>query len=128
MLRWRKILKTPFGQRQASLGLKKAKQRNQKWFQFRSDIWRGNSRWKICCWRNAYGENITDKAIVDCVNFASRLEHLTKEKECPLVITSDLSQRPGLSIQAWFEKNVTVKGKSEAFKISVSKDSSALPV
>ena len=75
-----------------------------------------------------YGENITDTAIGDCVNVASRLEQLTKEEECQLIITSDLYQRSGLSIQASFEKNVTVKGKSEAFKISAFKDASALQI
>lgn len=29
-----------------------------------------------------YGENITDTAIGECVNVASRLEQLTKEEEC----------------------------------------------
>ena len=75
-----------------------------------------------------YGENITDTAIGDCVNVASRLEQLTKEEECQLIITSDLYQRSGLSIQASFEKNVTVKGKSEAFQISAFKDASALQI
>ena len=75
-----------------------------------------------------YGENITYTAIGDCVNVASRLEQLTKEEECQLIITSDLYQRSGLSIQASFEKNVTVKGKSEAFKISAFKDASALQI
>ncbi len=75
-----------------------------------------------------YGENITDTAIGDCVNVASRLEQLTKKEECQLIITSDLYQRSGLSIQASFEKNVTVKGKSEALKISAFKDASALQI
>ena len=75
-----------------------------------------------------YGENITDTAIGDCVNVASRLEQLTKEEECQLIITSDLYQRSGLPVQASFEKNVTVKGKSEAFKISAFKDASALQI
>ena len=75
-----------------------------------------------------YGENITDTAIGDCVNVASRLEQLTKEEECQLIITSDLYQRSGLPVQASFEKNVTVKGKSEAFQISAFKDASALQI
>ena len=75
-----------------------------------------------------YGENITDTAIGDCVNVASRLEQLTKEEECQLIITSDLYQRSGLPVQASFEKNVTVKGKSEAFKILAFKDASALQI
>ena len=75
-----------------------------------------------------YGENITDTAIGDCVNVASRLEQLTKEEECQLIITSDLYQRSGLPVPASFEKNVTVKGKSEAFKISAFKDASALQI
>lgn len=75
-----------------------------------------------------YGENITDTAIGDCVNVASRLEQLTKEEECQLIITSDLYQRSGLPVQASFEKNVTVKGKSEAFQISAFKDASTLQI
>ena len=75
-----------------------------------------------------YGENITDTAIGDCVNVASRLEQLTKEEECQLIITSDLYQRSGLSLKASYEKNVTVKGKSEAFKISAFKDASTIQI
>ena len=75
-----------------------------------------------------YGENITDTAIGGCVNVASRLEQLTKEEECQLIITSDIYQRSGLSVQASIEKNVTVKGKSEAFKFSAFKDASALQI
>ena len=75
-----------------------------------------------------YGENITDTAIGDCVNVASRLEQLTKEEECQLIITSDLYQRSGLSLKASYEKNVTVKGKSDAFKISAFKDASTIQI
>jgi len=75
-----------------------------------------------------YGENITDTAIGDCVNVASRLEQLTKEEECQLIITSDLYQRSGLSLKVSYEKNVTVKGKSEAFKISAFKDASTIQI
>lgn len=75
-----------------------------------------------------YGENITDTAIGDCVNVASRLEQLTKEEECQLIVTSDLYQRSGLAVQASYEKNVTVKGKTEAFKISAFKDASAIQI
>ena len=75
-----------------------------------------------------FGENITDTAIGDCVNVASRLEQLTKEEECQLIITSDLYQRSGLSLKASYEKNVTVKGKSEAFKISAFKDASTIQI
>ena len=75
-----------------------------------------------------YGENITDTAIGDCVNVASRLEQLTKEEDCQLIVTSDLYQRSGLSVKASFEKSVTVKGKSEAFKISAFKDASVIQI
>ena len=75
-----------------------------------------------------YGENITDTAIGDCVNVASRLEQLTKEEECQLIVTSDLYQRSGLAVKASYEKNVTVKGKTKAFKISAFKDASAIQI
>lgn len=75
-----------------------------------------------------YGENITETAIGDCVNVASRLEQLTKEEECQLIITSDLYQLSGLTTKASFEKNVTVKGKSEEIRISAFKDASTIRI
>lgn len=50
------------------------------------------------------------------------------EEECQLIITSDLYQRSGLTVKASFEKNVKVKGKSEAIQISAFKDASTLQI
>lgn len=73
-----------------------------------------------------FGENITDTAIGDCVNVASRLEQLTKDEECQLIVTLDLYKTSGLSYEASYAKSVKVKGKSDAFNIAVFKDASVI--
>ncbi|MGH7927617.1 MAG: adenylate/guanylate cyclase domain-containing protein, partial [Candidatus Binatia bacterium] len=64
--------------------------------------------------RMGYGSSIHLTAIGDTVNVASRLQDLTKEYGCPLVISEEVAHRAGLDVNALPRHEITVRNRREA--------------
>ncbi len=61
------------------------------------------------------------------VNAASRLEALTKEKECQLIVAADVLQRAGLSVDAFPSEEVMIRGLSAKRRVALIKRARSLP-
>jgi adenylate cyclase len=76
--------------------------------------------------RMGYGPSIHLTAIGDTVNVASRLQDLTKEFSCHLVISEEVAQQAGLNVSAFPRHEITVRNRREALAIFVVDDVAAL--
>lgn len=76
--------------------------------------------------RMGYGPSIHLTAIGDTVNVASRLQDLTKEYACHLVISEEVAQQAGLNVSALPRHEITVRNRREALAIFVVEDVAAL--
>ena len=76
--------------------------------------------------RMGYGATIHLTAIGDTVNVASRLQDLTKEFSCHLVISEEVAQQAGLNSSALPKHEITVRNRREALAIFVVDDVAAL--
>ena len=74
-----------------------------------------------------YGNAAALTAIGDAVNTASRLEALTKEYECELIVSAEVILRAGLDRNdfAWHETDI--RGKQERLAIAVLASAQDLP-
>ena len=78
--------------------------------------------------RMGYGATIHLTAIGDTVNVASRLQDLTKEFSCHLVISEEVAQQAGLNLSALPRHEITVRNRREALAIFVVDDVAALAI
>ena len=78
--------------------------------------------------RMGYGATIHLTAIGDTVNVASRLQDLTKEFSCHLVISEEVAQQAGLNVSALPRHEITVRNRREALAIFVVDDVAALAI
>ncbi len=67
-------------------------------------------------------------AIGDAVNTASRLEAMTKEYHCQLIVSEQVEERSGVDLSAFDSEQVEVRGRREPLAIRVIPDARALPV
>jgi len=65
-----------------------------------------------------YAGATTLTAIGDAVNTASRLESMTKEFGCELVLSEDVARYAGLDLSMWPVKETEIRGRSEKLKLS----------
>jgi len=72
--------------------------------------------------RMGYGSAISLTAIGDTVNVASRLQDLTKQYECQLVISEQVAQQAGVDVSTFPRHELTVRNRKEALSIYVVKD------
>jgi adenylate cyclase len=72
--------------------------------------------------RMGYGTSIHVTAIGDTVNVASRLQDLTKEYTCQLVISEEVAKQSGLNVADLPRHEVTVRNRGEALAIFVVND------
>jgi len=72
--------------------------------------------------RMGYGSAISLTAIGDTVNVASRLQDLTKQYECQLVISAQVAQQAGVDVSTFPRHELTVRNRKEALSIYVVKD------
>jgi adenylate cyclase len=78
--------------------------------------------------RMGYGATIHLTAIGDTVNVASRLQDLTKEFACPLVVSEAVARHAGLNTVALARHEVTVRNRREALTVFAVDDVAALAI
>ena len=76
--------------------------------------------------RIGYGATVHLTAIGDTVNVASRLQDLTKEFACQLVISEEVAQQAGLDVSGLPRHEITVRNRREPLTIFVVDDVAAL--
>ena len=72
--------------------------------------------------RMGYGSAVSLTAIGDTVNVASRLQDLTKEYGCQLVISEEVAKHAGVNVDSFPCHDLTVRNRREALTIYVIKD------
>jgi adenylate cyclase len=76
--------------------------------------------------RMGYGSSIHLTAIGDTVNVASRLQDLTKEYSCPLVISEQVANDAQLNVNDLSRYEITVRNRREPLAIFIVEDVAAL--
>jgi adenylate cyclase len=76
--------------------------------------------------RMGYGSSIHLTAIGDTVNVASRLQDLTKEYNCPLIISEQVAHYASLSVRTLPRHEITVRNRREPLAIFAVEDVAAL--
>ena len=59
-----------------------------------------------------YGDNISFTALGDAVNVAARLQDMTKELECQLVVSEEVCELAGLQNETMPRREITVRGRA----------------
>jgi adenylate cyclase len=75
-----------------------------------------------------YGGGAAITAIGDAVNTASRLEQLTKEYGCELVVSEEVVRRAGLDLSGLPRHEIEIRGKRETLAVRTLSSAAALPV
>jgi len=76
--------------------------------------------------RMGYGSAVSLTAIGDTVNVASRLQDLTKEYGCQLVISEEVARHAGVEVDSFPRYQLTVRNRNEPLAIYVIKDVQAV--
>jgi adenylate cyclase len=76
--------------------------------------------------RMGYGSTVHLTAIGDMVNVASRLQDLTKEYSCQLIISEQVAEQAGLAVSAFPRHELTVRNRRETLAIFVVENLEAL--
>lgn len=74
-----------------------------------------------------YGATVGVTAIGDAVNTASRLEGLTKEYRCQLVLSDAVAERAGVDLSGFEQHDIAVRGRQQTLAIRVVPDAKELP-
>ena len=74
-----------------------------------------------------YGSATAITAIGDAVNTASRLEELTKEYSCELVVSEETVHRAGYDLSAFPRHEIELRGKPEMLAIRILEAAAELP-
>jgi adenylate cyclase len=72
--------------------------------------------------RMGYGPALHFTAIGDTVNVASRLQDLTKEYECQLVISEQVAQQAGLNVSSFPRHELTVRNRREPLTVYIVRE------
>jgi len=75
-----------------------------------------------------YGAATTVTAIGDAVNTASRLEGLTKEYRCQMVLSDAVCARAGIDLSKFEQREIAVRGREEMLGIRIVPSAGTLPV
>jgi adenylate cyclase len=74
-----------------------------------------------------YGNAAAITAIGDAVNTASRLEELTKEYDCELVVSEETVRRAGFDFSAFPHREIEIRGKREMLAVRTLERAANLP-
>ena len=74
-----------------------------------------------------YADAVSMTAIGDAVNTASRLETLTKEHGCQLIVSEQVVERSGVDLSDFPSHQIMVRGRREPLTIRVIDDAKTLP-
>ncbi|MGE0657933.1 MAG: adenylate/guanylate cyclase domain-containing protein [Reyranellaceae bacterium] len=74
-----------------------------------------------------YGATRSLTAIGDSVNTASRLEPMTKQFSCELVVSDDLAILAGVDLSEWPAHDIEVRGRTTALTVRAVEDAAMLP-
>src|SRR5438874_10745079 len=74
-----------------------------------------------------YGNAAAITAIGDAVNTASRLESLTKNFACELVVSEETVWRAGLDLSAFPRREIEIRGKREMLAVRTLVSAAELP-
>jgi adenylate cyclase len=74
-----------------------------------------------------YGNAAAITAIGDAVNTASRLEELTKEYDCELVVSEETIERAGFDLTGFARHEIEIRGKREMLAVRVFDRAAELP-
>ncbi|MFQ5958357.1 MAG: adenylate/guanylate cyclase domain-containing protein [Alphaproteobacteria bacterium] len=74
-----------------------------------------------------YARATTLTAIGDAVNTASRLEALTKEYRCQLIVSEQVTQRAGVDLSGFASHEVKLRGRRDRLTIRIVGDARELP-
>jgi adenylate cyclase len=74
-----------------------------------------------------YGDAAAITAIGDAVNTASRLESLTKNFACELVVSEETVSRAGLDLSAFPQREIEIRGKREMLAVRTLVSAAELP-
>jgi adenylate cyclase len=74
-----------------------------------------------------YGNAAAITAIGDAVNTASRLESLTKNFACELVVSEQTVSRAGLDLSAFPQHEIEIRGKHEVLSVRTLASAEELP-
>ncbi|HVO95147.1 MAG TPA: adenylate/guanylate cyclase domain-containing protein [Terriglobales bacterium] len=72
--------------------------------------------------RMGYGATVHLTAIGDTVNVASRLQDLTKEYNCHLIISAEVAAQSGLAVDDLMRHEITVRNRREALAVFALND------
>jgi adenylate cyclase len=73
-----------------------------------------------------YGKKRAVTAIGDAVNTSSRLEGLTKELDCSVIVSEDVLQKAGILLQDLPRRDIVVRGRSTPVTVVALDDTSGL--
>jgi len=74
-----------------------------------------------------YGNAAAITAIGDAVNTASRLEGLTKEYDCELVVSEETVRRAGFNLSGFPHHDIEIRGKREMLTVRTLDRATDLP-
>jgi adenylate cyclase len=74
-----------------------------------------------------YGASRSLTAIGDSVNTASRLETMTKDFACELVVSDDLARMAMIDLSNWPAHEISVRGRTTAMTVRAIEDAALLP-
>jgi adenylate cyclase len=75
-----------------------------------------------------YGKTVTETAVGDNVNVASRLEGLTKDFNCELVVSRYVAERASVQTDQFDKQQVDIRGRKEKLDVLLMSDASVMVV